>query len=388
MNARWIWLLVACSCMVPLAGCERKEGVDGAAKAAPAGPPPMEVERVAAVKKVIALRQEVPGRLQAIKSAEIRARVEGVVEQRLFVEGSEVEVGAPLYRLDGRQLEARVKLAQANLARAVAERDLAGKTLGRYKHLVEQDAVSRREFDQADAQNRKSSADILAAEAELTRARLDLEYANITAPIAGRVGRTLVTEGALVGQKEATHLTTVEQLDPIWVNFTEPGPEIFRMRRAIRAGEAKPVEEVEVRLLLDDDREYPLPGKLRFTDMAVDPQTGAVALRAEFSNPERVLLPGQFARVRLAMATREGVVIPQKAVQYSPQGQIVMMVDEANKVVARPIKTDGFSGSEWIVTEGLKEGEKVIVEGVQKLRPGTVVVPKDTKDTVPAKPAG
>ncbi|MEO5347558.1 MAG: efflux RND transporter periplasmic adaptor subunit [Magnetococcus sp. YQC-9] len=385
MNRCWIGLLLASPLLLSsLAGCERKEGVvDGAAKAAPAAPPPMEVERVAAVKKVISLRQEVPGRLQAIRSAEIRARVEGIVERQLFTEGSEIEAGTPLYRLDGRTLEARVKLAQANLERAMAERNLAGKTLSRYKSLVEQDTVSRREYDQADAQFKKSSADIQASEAELTRARLDLEFANITTPISGRVGRSLVTEGALVGQKEPTHLTTVEQLDPIRVNFTESGSEFFRMRRAIRQGEARLVEDVDVRLILEDDQEYALPGKLQFTDMAVDPQTGAVALRAEFSNPERVLLPGQFVRVRLAMATREGIVIPQRAVQYAPQGQIVMMVDEANKVVPRPIQTGGFSGQEWIVTEGLKEGEKVIVEGVQKLRPGTIVSPKDVASPKP-----
>ncbi|MBF0215088.1 MAG: efflux RND transporter periplasmic adaptor subunit [Magnetococcales bacterium] len=370
--------LIALPLILLLAGCERGESPKAPdAKAAAAAPPPMEVERVAAVRKTLSLRQEVPGRLQAVRTAEVRARVEGIVEQRLFTEGSEVNAGTPLYRLDARTLEARVKAARAALDRAAAERLLAKQTVERLKTLVENDAVSRQEYDQAEAQFKKSGAETLAAEAELTRARIDLEYASITAPIAGRVGRTRVTEGALVGKGEATHLTTIEQLDPIWVNFTQSGPDLFRLQRSIRQGGAKPVAEVAVQLLLDDDVEYAASGKLQFTDMAVDPQTGSVALRAEFPNPERVLLPGQFVRVRLAMATAEGVTIPQRAVQTSPQGQIVLMVDENNKVVPRPIKTGGFSGQDWIVLEGLKEGEKVIGTGVQKVRPGAVVTPKD-----------
>ncbi|MBF0272223.1 MAG: efflux RND transporter periplasmic adaptor subunit [Magnetococcales bacterium] len=380
MNVRgWVaWIVVPV--VLVLAGCERGETPAGPAKAPEAkAPPPMEVERVAAVRKTLSLRQEVPGRLQAVRTAEIRARVEGIVEQRLFSEGSEVSAGAPLYRLDARALEARVKSARAALDRAGAERLLAKQTADRLKGLVESDAVSRQEYDQAEAQLKKSGAETLAAEAELTRARIDLEYASIAAPIAGRVGRTRVTEGALVGKGEATHLTTVEQLDPIWVNFTQSGPDLFRMRRSIRQGGAKPIEEVEVHLILEDDVEYTLPGKLQFTDMAVDPQTGSVALRAEFPNPDRILLPGQFVRVRLAMVTSEGVTIPQRTVQTSPQGQIVLMVDENNKVVPRPIKTGGFSGQDWIVLEGLKEGEKVIGNGAQKVRPGSVVTPKDAE---------
>ncbi|MBF0438969.1 MAG: efflux RND transporter periplasmic adaptor subunit, partial [Magnetococcales bacterium] len=278
---------------------------------------------------------------------------------------------------------AQVKSAKAVLDRTMAERQLAGQTVERLKKLVGTDTVSRQEFDQAEAQVKKSNAEVSAAEAALTRARIDLEYATITAPIAGRVGRTKVTEGALVGQKEATHLTTIEQIDPIWVNFTQSSPELFRLRRAIRTGSAKPIESVEVHLVLEDDVTYSLPGTLQFTDMAVDPQTGSVALRAEFPNPDKILLPGQFVRLELAMATTDGVAVPQRAVQTSPQGQIVMMVDANNKVTPRPIKTGGFSGHDWVVLEGLKEGEKVIVTGLQKLRPGMVVTPKESVSSTP-----
>lgn len=364
--------------------CERKKTID---PKPPAVPPPMEVEMVPAIAKTISLQQQIPGRLQAVRSAQIRARVEGIVEKLLFVEGTEVAAGTPLYRLDARTLTTSVKSAQAALDRAVAERQLAKQTMDRLKTLVQTDAVSRQDFDGAEAQFKKTSAQVSIEEAALTKTRIDLEYATITAPIAGRAGRSLVTEGALVGHKEATHLTTVEQIDPIWVNFTQSSPELFRLRRAIRTGRAQPIEPVEVRLLLEDDVEYLLPGKLHFTDMAVDPQTGSVALRAEFPNPDRILLPGQFVRVQLALATTKGITIPQRAVQPSPQGQIVMMVDEHSKVVVRPIKTGGFSGQDWIVTEGLEAGEKVIINGVQKVRPGLVVTPKDLGASSPP-PAG
>ncbi|MBF0614149.1 MAG: efflux RND transporter periplasmic adaptor subunit [Magnetococcales bacterium] len=386
MNGRLLWSVVVLAGL--LSACGRGDpGAEGGKGAAvkTAAPPPVEVERVVAVRQSLALRQEVPGRVQAIRTAEVRARVEGIVEQQVYTEGSEVRAGALLYRLDARTLEARVKSARAALERAQAERVLARQTQDRVQGLMASATASRQALDQAEAQYKKSSAEVLAAEADLTRAQIDLEYAAIVAPIAGRVGRTRVTEGALVGGKEATHLTTIEQLDPIWVNFTQSGPELFRMRRAIREGGAKAVDEVEVRLLLEDNTPYSVVGKLQFTDMAVDAQTGAVALRAEFPNPQRILLPGQFVRVRLAMATAEGITIPQRAVQTSPQGQIVYMLDEQNKVVPRPIKTGGFSGEDWIVLEGLKEGERVIGTGAQKVRPGAVVTPKDVVPS--SKPA-
>ncbi|MEO5330424.1 MAG: efflux RND transporter periplasmic adaptor subunit [Magnetococcus sp. YQC-5] len=377
MNTRMksFFLLICLTFLVT--GCERGETPTAKTPDPKAAPPPMEVELAPALRKTISMQQQIPGRLQAVRTAEIRARVEGIVEKLLFTEGSDVKADAQLYRLDARTLEAQVKSAQATLDRALAERLLAKQTLDRLKTLVATDAVSRQEVDQAEAQFKKSTAETAGAEAALTRARIDLGYATITAPIAGRVGRSKVTEGALVSQKEATHLTTIEQVDPIWVNFTQSSPELFRLRRAIRQGSAHAIEQVEIHLLLEDDVEYPLAGKLQFTDMAVDPQTGSVALRAEFPNPDRILLPGQFVRVQIALASTEGVTVPQRAVQTSPQGQIVLMVNEQNKVTPRPIKTGGFSGQDWVVLEGLKEGEKVIINGVQKARPGTVVTPKD-----------
>ncbi|MEO5377531.1 MAG: efflux RND transporter periplasmic adaptor subunit [Magnetococcus sp. DMHC-6] len=345
------------------------------ASATPAAIPAVEVEMVPAIRKSLSLQQQLPGRLQARRTAEVRARVAGIVEQRLFSEGSEVKAGTPLYRLEDRKLQTHVKSAIAALDLASAQRHLAQQSLERLQTLRAKDTVSQQALDQAIAEIKKATAETALAESALARARIDLEYATITAPITGRVGRSRVTEGALVGEGEATLLTTIEQIDPIWVNFTLSSSELFRLERAIRQGGAKAVAEVEVGLKLDD-WEYPQSGRLFFTDKAVDPQTGSVALRAEFPNPERILLPGQFVLVRLVLATAEGITVPQRAVQASPQGQMVLMVDEQNKVVPRPIKTGGFSGEDWIVVEGLQEGEKVIVNGVQKARPGTVVTPK------------
>ncbi|MEO5340093.1 MAG: efflux RND transporter periplasmic adaptor subunit [Magnetococcus sp. MYC-9] len=384
MNTSWAHPCGVLFLAIFLAACDTGKSVSATAAATP---PPPEVERVVAVRKKISLQQQTPGRLQAVRTAEVRARVEGIVEQLLFTEGSAVQAGAPLYRLDGRTLESQIRSAQAALDRAHAERQLARHMMERSKSLAATHAVSRQEFDQAEAQYKKAMADIAAAEAALSRAQIDLEHTRIGAPIAGRVGRSRVTEGALVGQREATHLTTIEQIDPIRVNFTQSSQELLRLRRAIRQGDAHPMEQAEVRLLLDDGVEYPVPGTLHFTDTAVDPQSGSVALRAEFPNAEGVLLPGQFVRVKWSMATTEGIAVPQRAVQASPQGQIVLMVDEQNKVVPRPIKTGGFSGRDWIVLEGLQEGEKVILNGVQKARPGAVVTPKDVESSPPATEA-
>ncbi|MBF0178973.1 MAG: efflux RND transporter periplasmic adaptor subunit [Magnetococcales bacterium] len=362
-----------------LGGCEARDGGGArqAGQAAGQPPPAPEVEMATATRKTISMQQILPGRLEAVETAMVRARVDGIVEQRLFAEGSDVKSGDKLFQLEDRTLRARVAAARATLERARADHLLARQTLDRLKPLVNTEAVSRQEYDQATAQQARSGADVKAAEAELTRVGIDLGWSTVTAPIDGRAGRAMVTVGALVGQKEATHLVTIEKLDPIRVVFSQASAEMFRLRRAKEQGSAAPIDPVEVRLVLEDDVEYPLIGRLLFTDMAVDPKTGTVEMRAEFRNPERKLLPGQFARVQIALATSEGVTIPQRAVQNTQQGQIVLMVDAKNKVVPRPVRTGGFSGQDWIILEGLKEGEKVIVNGHQKARPGSEVTPKE-----------
>ena len=263
--------------------------------------------------------------------------------------------------------------AKASLARGEAQKLIAGQNLDRMQALVASNAISKQEFDQAMAAKAQANADVAAAQAALSKAEIDLGYASVTAPISGRIGRALVTEGALVGKGEATPLANIEQYDPIWVNFSQSSADFLNLRENLRSGSTK-ASQAPVKLVLENGREYALPGKLLFNDLAVDPSTGSVGLRAEFPNPERSLLPGQFVTVRLPVALAENViVVPQRAVQTSAQGQAVMLVGGDGKVMAQPVKTGGLSGKDWIISEGLKGGERVIVNGVQKARPGSPV---------------
>jgi len=344
-----------------LAACGGKD------KAAPsggpgAGMPPPEVEVISVAAGEATMTQDLPGRLEAYRTAQVRARVEGVVEKRLFKEGSEVKAGAPLYRIDARSYRATAAAAQADQA-------IARQTVERYKSLLEIKAVSQQEYDLAVAKAKQ-------AEAAMIRAEEDLENASVPAPISGHIGRAAVTEGALVGKNEATLLATIEQLDPIYVNFTQSGNEVLRLKQSVAAGRLKRADSAEVELLLEDGSVFPLPGEVYFTDMAVDPATGSVSLRAEFPNPRRDLLPGMFVRIRFPEAVNENAIrVPQRAVQGGPDGQFVMVVDAEGKVAPRPVKTGGMAGADFIIAEGLKGGEQVIVNGLQKARPGAVVKP-------------
>ncbi|TXT21447.1 MAG: membrane fusion protein [Gallionellaceae bacterium] len=308
----------------------------------------------------VVLTQDLPGRLQARRSAQVRARVEGIVEQRLFAEGSDVKAGDTLFQIDARNYQAAYSSAKADVA-------VARQTVERYKSIVEAKAISQQEYDLAEAKLKQ-------AEAALSRAQLDLENTRVPAPIAGRIGRAQVTEGALVGRGEATLLATIEQLDPIYVNFTQPGADLLRLRQAIKHGKLRRAESARVELLLEDGSAYPQFGRIFFTDMAVDPSTGAVSLRAEFPNPQRELLPGMFARVRFPEAMADNAIrVPQRAVQAGPQGQFVMIVAADGKAAPLPVKTGGMAGPDFVVSSGLKGGEQVIVNGLQKARPGTTV---------------
>jgi membrane fusion protein (multidrug efflux system) len=343
--------------------------------AAPGGPgaamPPPEVEVITVTAGSATLTQDLPGRVQAYRTAQLRARVEGVVEKRLFQEGSEVKAGAPLFRIDARTYKATAEAARA-------DRDFARITLERYKPLLEIKAVSKQEYDLAATKARQ-------AEAMLARAEQDLENASVPAPISGRIGRALVTEGALVGKGEATLLATIEQLDPIYVNFTQPGADVLRLRQAILSGKLRYAESASVELLQEDGSVYPQPGRIFFTDMAADPSTGAVSLRAEFPNPQRELLPGMFVRIRFPQAMADNAIrVPQRAVQAGPQGQFVMIVAPDGKAAPLPIKTGGMAGADFIVSSGLKGGEQVIVNGLQKARPGTPVKPVPAGQPQPA----
>lgn len=348
--------------LVFLAACgegDKKPGA-GPAAGAPGAPPPPEVDVVIVATGAATLTQDLPGRLLAIRSAQVRARVEGVVEKRLFAEGSDIAAGTPLFRIDARTYQANLSAAEADLASAAA-------SFNRLKPLLEIKAVSQQEYDQASARHKQ-------AEAALARARLDLENAVPPAPISGRIGRALVTEGALVGKGEATHLATIEQLDPIRVEFSQSYSDLLRLQQAVKAGKQKAAKAAKVQLLLDDGTLYSEPGILRFADLAVDPNTGSVLLRAEFPNSRRELLPGTFARVRFPQAEVEAAIrIPQRAVTVSPLGQSVMLVDAEGKVSPRPVKTGGMANQDFLIDSGLKPGDQVIVNGLQKARPGAMV---------------
>ncbi|MCM2289950.1 MAG: efflux RND transporter periplasmic adaptor subunit [Sulfuritalea sp.] len=339
-------------------------GDDAGKKSAPpgAGMPPPEVDVITVAAGSATVTQDLPGRLQAVRSAQVRARVEGVVEKRLFTEGTDVAAGTPLFQIDARTYQAQAIAAAADLAAAKA-------VFARYTPLLEIKAVSQQEFDAAEARVKQ-------AEAASAKARLDLENAVPPAPISGRIGRALVTEGALVGKGEATHLVTIEQLDPIRVEFSQSYSDLLRLQQAVKSGKQKKADAAKVELVLEDGSVYPEKGRLQFADLAVDPNSGAVILRAEFPNPRRDLLPGTFVRVRFPQTQLDAAIrVPQRAVQGGAQGQFVMTVDAEGKVVPRSIKTSTMSGGDFIVDDGLKGGEQVIVNGLQKARPGAVVKP-------------
>lgn len=359
---QWAELTLTGLLALALVSCGGEKPAGAAGAAGGAAPPPPEVQVVTVAPGAATMTQDLPGRLEAVRTAQVRARVEGVVERRLFEEGSDVAAGKSLYLIDPRTYQAAAAAAEADVA-------VARLTVDRYRPLLEIKAVSQQEFDQA-------MAALKQAEATLIKAKLDLENANVLAPISGRIGRSAVTEGALVGKGDATLLATIEQLDPIYVNFTQSGSDVMRLQQAIKSGRLKRAEGSRVQLILEDGSIYAQPGRMMFSDLAVDPNTGTIQMRAQFPNPGRQLLPGTFLRVRVPQAEAEGVVkVPQQAVQANPQGQFVMIVDGEGKVVVRPVKTGSMAGPDWILNEGLKGGEQVIVSGLQKVRPGAPAKP-------------
>jgi membrane fusion protein, multidrug efflux system len=359
---------------------------EGAPKQAAGGMPPVQVEVV--TPQTIQQQETLvlPGRLQAVRSAEVRARVEGIIERRLYKEGGEVKAGESLFQIDPKVLQANVQTAKASLMRAQADARISEQTSERLKALVPQKAASQQDLDTANANLARAKADIEAAKAALSRAEIDLGYAKVTAPISGRIGRALVTEGALVGKGSATPLAVIEQMDPIWVNFALSSNQYAQLRSAVDAQAGQAAGKIQLKVT--DKETYAQLGKLLFTDPAVDATTGSVGLRAEFANAERRLLPGQFVSVVLPISGDKAfMTVPQKAVQASPQGQIVMTVTAESKVAPRPIKTGALVNGAWIVLSGLQGDEQIVVNGLQKARPGSTVTAVPAGSAAPA-PAG
>lgn len=346
---------------------------------AAAAPPPVEVGVVTVAPGAVGLLVDLPGRTEASRIAQVRARVAGIVKRQLFREGSDVRAGQPLFQIDDAPYRAALAGAEAALARAEANVLQTRAQAERYQPLAEAKAVSQQDLVSAQAAFAQAQADVAAAKAARQTAQINLDYAAVGAPIAGRIGRALVTEGALVGQGEATQLALVQQIDPLFVNFTQSAADVLRLRRAIAAGQlrrAPGADAVSVRVVLEDGSLYPLPGRLLFSDLSVDPGTGQITLRAELPNPKGALLPGLYVRVQLEQAQAQGAVtLPQQAVAQSAQGASVMVVGADRRVAQRAVKLGPAQEAQWVVLEGLAAGEQVVVDGFQKLRPDAIVKP-------------
>lgn len=366
--------------------------LSGCGKKAPAGPPqmpPAAVTVAPVVSEPVNVSIDLPGRIHAIRTAEVRARVPGILLQQTFVEGAEVKADETLFKIDPAPLEAALARAKAALAVASATRDQAASIAVRYEKLADSKAVSHQEAENAANAFKVAEAEVLSAEAGVKTAELNLSYATVTAPISGRIGKAQVTEGALVGQGDATRLAVIQQLDPVHLDFTQSANELNALKRAISEGKLEPFAspKTTVKLLLDDGTEHAHPGKVLFSEVSVDPSTGMVALRAEFPNPDRLLLPGMFARIRISLGAREpSLTVLQRAVTRAQGGAgSVFVVGENKTVELRMIRTSSATGDKWIVTDGLKAGESVIIEGHLKARPGATVVPSPF---VPSNKAG
>lgn len=356
-----------------LAACEREA-------APPPAPGPVPVTVVTLEERPVTLTRQLAGRTNAYLIAEIRPQVGGIIQDRLFEEGGEVEAGQPLYQLDPAIYRAELASAEAGLARAEAALESARTTASRLQRLIDTNAVSRQEYDEGQAALRTAEAEVGVAQAAVQRARIELAYAQIRSPIAGRVGRSTVTQGALVTANQPQALTTVRQLDPIYVDLNMSASELLELRRQVAAGEASRAE-VPVTILLDDGSRYPHQGRLTFADPTVDPGTGSFLLRVVVPNPEVLLLPGMYVRAEVSLIERQRVVLaPQRAITRNPQGEATaLVVTEENTVELRPVRVSRTVGDQWLVEEGLAAGERVIVAGVQKVQPGVTVEPSEAE---------
>ncbi len=363
-------------------------GAGSGATAGAASAPAVGVVKVAPGD--VGLLTELPGRTEASRVAQVRARAAGILTARTFEEGSEVKAGQSLFTIDPAPYQAALASAQAQQARAEATLMQAQANADRAKPLLEAKAISEQESINAQAARQQALAEVAAARAAVQTAQLSLGYASVTAPLAGRIGRAQVTEGALVGQGEATPLALIQQIDPLYVNFTQPAADVLRLRAAIARGQFKQAgpDAAAVTLHLEDGSTHPLPGKLLFSDLSVDPSTGQITLRAIVPNPKKALLPGLFVRVRIEQAQAPGaMLLPQQAVSRSPQGDTVRVVGEDGMVDIRPVKVGPARQGQWVVLEGLKAGEQVMVDGFQKLRGRGPVKPVPWSPPSTASPA-
>lgn len=358
-------LVVLIALSLGLVACGQKEPPGGGMAM-----PPAEVGVITVAPGPVPLNTELPGRLESSRVAEVRARVAGILLQRSFQEGADVRAGQTLFRIDPAPYDAALASARAQQAKAEAQLAQAQALLERYRPLVAEQAISRQDFVNAEIAVRQAEADVALAQAAVQTARINRGYADIQAPIAGRIGRALVTEGALVGQGIATPMAVIQQINPLYVNFTQSANEALALARAVEAGRLQSGGgQTPVEILLEDGSVHPQTGRLLFTDLTVDSTSGQVTLRAEVPNPGNRLLPGMFVRVRLVQAQApQAVLLPQQAVNRSPQGDSVTVVDAEGKVSPRAVTLGGQQDGQWVVMSGLNAGDQVMVDGFQKLR--------------------
>lgn len=353
-------------------------GLAACGKSPPPPETPSQVAVVDAHARSVPLVQDFVGRLAATRTAQVRARITGIVLKRIYTEGTDVKAGAVLFKIDPAPLQAELRAQQGQLDQALATARNDKIKAQRIRELATRGVVAKQDLDDAVAAASAAEAAVKAARGNVETAKINLGYATVTAPIGGRAGRANVTEGALVSPTDTQPLTTIEQIDPVYVDFSQPMAEVEKLRQAQKSGDLKLAapDQAQVQLLLPDGSTYPHTGTLNFADLAVDPQTGAVSLRAIVPNPERTLLPGMFVKLRLTLGQRHHAFeVPQAAVLRDAQGAYLLIVGADNKVQSRRVTLDGEHGSAWVVESGLKDGDRVIVSGVQKAQPGANVQP-------------
>ena len=373
VSSTLIGSICAATLALVLAGCGQQQNTAQAQEQRPA--PEVMVTTLAPQR--VEIVSELPGRTAPYRVAEVRPQVTGVVRKRLFTEGSEVRADQQLYEINPASYQAAHDSARASLARAQAALKSAKLLAERYRTLIEARAVSKQQYDDAVASQQQAEADVASAKAAIETAGINLVYTKVLAPISGRVGRSTVTEGALVTTDQTAALATVQQLDPIYVDVTQSTTQLLRLQRELANGQLQSAsaDQAMVKLVFDDGTEYSQPGKLLFSEVTVDHGTGSVTMRAVFPNPQRQLLPGMFVHARLVEGVSDqALLVPQQGVSRNQRGEpTALVVGQDNKVEMRVLKVDRAIGDKWLVLDGVKAGDKVVVEGLQKALPGTVV---------------
>jgi len=366
-----IFIITALASTIVLSGCEQNQQANAPARQ----PTPVGVIKL--TSQPLTLTKELPGRVTASRVAQIRPQVNGIVQTRLFTEGAEVKKGQALYQIDPATFEAQIASSKAAISKAQANIANAKAKSDRYAELLEIKAVSQQDYDEADANYKSAQADLLTAQAQLKTAQININYSKVSSPISGQIGKSNVTAGALVSANQTTALATVTQLDPIYIDLTQSSRELTRLKKAIANGELNKdlTSQSKVELKMEDGSVYPHQGTLQFSEVIVDPSTGSVTLRAEFPNPEKLLLPGMYVRAVIVEGVKaNAILVPQRGVSRNSKGEpTAMVVSKNNTVEARVLKTDRTVGSNWLVTSGLNDGDQVIVEGLQKIAPGAPV---------------